>query len=178
MKNFLKVLMISLTFFVVNTSEVKAAEMYDVIFNEISLYNRNAQESSWIAAAILYASDTYEVDPILITAVMEAESRFNVKAISPVGAIGLMQLMPETAQMIGVNPYNVLENILGGTLYLKNQLNRFANYGRYSVTDAVAAYNAGAQAVINAGGVPNYYETRQYVINVANNYKNLHEKIS
>lgn len=178
MKNFLMVLMISLTFFVVNTSEVKAAEMYDVIFQEVNLYNPNAQESSWIAAAILYSADMYEVDPILITAVIEAESRFNFKAISQVGAIGLMQLMPETAQMIGVNPYNVLENILGGTLYLKHQLNRFANYGKYSVTDAVAAYNAGPQAVINACGVPNYYETRQYVINVANNYKKLVEKIS
>ena len=178
MRKLLIVVMISLTFFGVNTSEVKAAEMYDVIFQEVSLYNPNAQESSWIASAILYAADTYEVDPILITAVMEAESRFNYKAISPVGAIGLMQLMPETAQMIGVDPYNVLENILGGTLYLKNQLNRFSSYGKYSVTDAVAAYNAGAQAVINAGGVPHYDETRQYVINVANNYQNLLEKIS
>ena len=69
MKNFLMVLMISLTFFVVNTSEVKAAEMYDVTFQEVNLYNPNAQESSWIAAAILYSADMYEVDPILITAV-------------------------------------------------------------------------------------------------------------
>ena len=112
-----------------------------------------------------------------ITAVMESESRFNFRAVSPVGAIGLMQLMPETAQMIGVNPYNALENVLGGTLYLKKHLNRFSNYGRYSVTNAVAAYNAGPQAVLNAGGVPNYAETWQYVINVANNYHKIFKQI-
>lgn len=104
---------------------------------------------------------------------MEAESGFNVQSTSTAGAIGLMQLMPETAKMIGANPYNPLENILCGTLYLRNQLNQFSGYGQYAVTNAVAAYNAGAQAVINAGGVPNYSETRRYVINVANNYNRL-----
>ena len=178
MKKFLKALMIALTFFEVNAPEVKATEMYDVIFQEVHSYNENARESSWIASAILYAAETYEVDPILITAVMESESGFNFRAVSPVGALGLMQLMPETAQMLGVNPYNALENVLGGTIYLKNQLNRFSNYGRYSVTNAVAAYNAGPQAVINAGGVPNYAETRQYVINVANNYQKIFQQIS
>ena len=84
-----------------------------------------------------------------------------------------MQLMPETASAIGVNPYNPLENVLGGAIYLRNQLDRFSGYGKYAVTNAVAAYNAGAQAVINAGGVPNYSETRQYVVNVANNYQKL-----
>ena len=109
---------------------------------------------------------------------MEAESGFDFKSLSSVGAIGLMQLMPETANAIGVNPYNPLENILGGTMYLRNQLERFAGWGKYAVTDAVAAYNAGAQAVINAGGVPNYSETRQYVVNVANNYQKLIEKMN
>ena len=178
MKKWITALMISLTFFVVEESEVKAEEMYDVIFQEVHSYNENARESSWIASAILYAADTYEVDPILITAVMELESGFNFRAVSPVGALGLMQLMPETARMIGVNPYNALENVLGGTLYLKKQLNRFSNYGKYSVTNAVAAYNAGPQAVINAGGVPNYAETRHYVVNVANSYKKIFKRIS
>lgn len=94
----------------------------------------------------MYVSVEYEVDPILITAVMEAESGFNFQSTSTAGAIGLMQLMPETAEMIGVNPYNPLENILGGTIYLRNQFNRSSGYGQYAVTDAVAAYNAGAQA--------------------------------
>ena len=94
------------------------------------------------------------------------------------GAIGLMQLMPETAESIGVNPYNPLENIIGGTIYLKNQLNNFSGYGEYAVTDAVAAYNAGPNAVIKAGGVPNYSETRQYVVNVANNYNRIQKMMN
>jgi soluble lytic murein transglycosylase-like protein len=152
--------------------------LYDVIHQEVGYFNRSEKESDWIARAILYASSEYQVDPILITAVMEAESGFDFQSLSSVGAIGLMQLMPETANAIGVNPYNPLENILGGTMYLKTQLDRFADYGKYAVTDAVAAYNAGAQAVINAGGVPNYSETRQYVVNVANNYQKLLEMMN
>ena len=173
MKKLLAAILMSLTMFGVEISEVAAAEIYDVIYREVSCYNGNSQESSWIASAIMYASGEYQVDPILITAVMEAESGFNLHSTSSAGAIGLMQLMPETAKMIGVNPYNALENILGGTIYLKNQLNNFSGYGEYSVTDAVAAYNAGAQAVIRAGGVPNYAETRQYVVNVYNNYNRI-----
>ena len=169
MKKFLVALTITLSFI----GNVEAAELYDVIHREISYFNANDRESMWITQAILYAASEYQVDPILITAVMEAESEFNFQSTSPVGAIGLMQLMPETASAIGVNPYSPLENILGGAIYLRNQLDRFANYGRYAVTDAVAAYNAGSQAVINAGGVPNYSETRQYVVNVANNYQKL-----
>ena len=169
MKRFLVALLTSFTML----GNAEATGLYDVIRQEISYYNGNEKESDWITRAILYASSEYQVDPILITAVMEAESGFNFKSTSPVGAIGLMQLMPETASAIGVNPYNPLENVLGGAIYLRNQLDRFSGYGKYAVTDVVAAYNAGAQAVINAGGVPNYSETRQYVVNVANNYKKL-----
>ena len=84
-----------------------------------------------------------------------------------------MQLMPSTAAGLGINPHNPLENIIGGTIYIKNQLGRFKDWGTYSVTDAVAAYNAGPGAVEKYGGVPNYSETVHYVIKVANNYKNL-----
>ena len=173
MKKVIIIMMLSLSLLVTNFSEVKAAELFDVIHQEVSYHNGNEKESSWIASAILYASGEYQVDPILITAVMEAESGFNFQSTSSAGAVGLMQLMPETAQMIGVNPNNPLENILGGTIYLRNQLNRFSGYGQYAVTDAVAAYNAGPGAVIKAGGVPNYSETRQYVVNVYRNYNKL-----
>ena len=173
LKKFLMAMMSALMLFSFNFSEVKAADIFDVIHQEIRYFNGNEQESSWIASAILYASGEYQVDPILITAVMEAESGFNFQSTSSAGAIGLMQLMPETAQMIGVNPNNPLENVLGGTIYLRNQLNRFSGYGQYAVTDAVAAYNAGPGAVIKAGGVPNYSETRQYVVNVYRNYNKL-----
>jgi len=155
----------------------QAAEVYDVIYNDVLYYNENPAETQWITQAIYYAAGEYRLDPILLTAVMEAESGFCFTAVSSAGAIGLMQLMPETAAMLGVNPYNPLENVLGGASYLRTQLDNFADWGEYAVTDAVAAYNAGSQAVINYGGVPNYRETRQYVINVAANYQRLLEQL-
>ena len=98
--------------------EAEGAELYDVIYENVYYGNRNAEESQWITDAIIYAA-AYEVDPILITAIMEAESSFHFHSFSSVGAIGLMQLMPETARLLGVNPYNALENILGGVIYLR-----------------------------------------------------------
>ena len=153
--------------------EAEAVDYYSAIYQTINRYNGNEVECDWITRAILYASSEYQVDPILITAIMEAESNFDFHATSPVGAVGLMQLMPSTAAGLGVNPHNPLENIIGGTIYIKNQLGRFKDWGAYSVTDAVAAYNAGPGAVEKHGGVPNYSETVHYVIKVANNYKNL-----
>ena len=164
---------VSLCFILMFGGEAEAADYYSAIYQTVNRYNGNEVECDWITRAILYASSEYQVDPILITSIMEAESNFNFNATSPVGAIGLMQLMPSTAASLGVNPYNPLENIIGGTIYIKNQLGRFKNWGAYSVTDAVAAYNAGPGAVEKHGGVPNYSETVHYVIKVANNYKNL-----
>ena len=91
---------------------------------------------------------------------MEAESDYHLDSFSPVGAIGLMQLMPDTANGIGVNPYDPLQNVIGGTIYLKYQLDNFSGWGEYSVTCAVAAYNTGPQAVREYGGVPPYRETQ------------------
>ena len=155
------------------TGEAEGAELYDVIYNNVYSGNRNEAESQWITDAIMYASAAYEVDPILITAIMEAESSFRLDSFSRVGAIGLMQLMPETARSLGVNPYNALENILGGVIYLGNQIKRFASWGEYGVTYAVAAYNAGPGAGEKFGGVPNYAETQNYVVVVARNYNRI-----
>lgn len=148
-------------------------DAYTVIYGEVSAFNGNPQEAEWITKAILYASDTYGVDPLLVTAVMEQESHFNLDGASPAGAIGLMQLMPGTATMIGVNPYDPLDNVVGGVVYLRNQIEKFSDGGAYAVTNAVAAYNAGPQAVVQHGGVPPYEETRNYVIGVANHYNRL-----
>ena len=81
----------------------------------------NQEQTDWITNAILYASSTYSLDPLLLTALLEQESHFNLNAMSGAGAIGIAQLMPGTASMIGVDPYNPLENILGGASYLRTQ---------------------------------------------------------
>ena len=103
----------------------------------------------------------YSLGTDLVAAVVATESGFNPGAISPRGAVGLMQLMPDTARRFGVRDIHAIEdNLRGGTAYLRWLMDRFAG----NVALAVAAYNAGENRVINAGGrVPDIEETRRYV---------------
>lgn len=149
-----------------------ASELPDAIWMTVWQHNRDEAQARWIADAICYASSIYGVDPILITAVMESESGFNFAAFSNKGAIGLMQLMPDTAQMIGVDPYDPLSNILGGASHLRALLTSYADKGEYAATYAVAAYNAGSNAV-DTIGCPPYEETREYIVNVAEAYQRI-----
>ncbi|MBR1858815.1 MAG: lytic transglycosylase domain-containing protein [Selenomonadaceae bacterium] len=110
------------------------------------------------------AAAKYNVDPKLVRAVAIAESDLNQSAISSKGAIGVMQLMPETARSLGVDPYDVQQNIDGGTRYLKQLLDSFNG----DVQKAIAAYNAGSGAVRRYGGIPPYAETQRYVGRVMN----------
>lgn len=159
-----------------SAGEAEAADIYTVIADDVASYNGNAEQVDWITNAICYASAQYQVDPLLITAVMETESHFSFGTFyttSSAGAIGLMQLMPDTASAIGVNPFDPLDNVLGGASYLRTCLDDFAGYGGYAVTDAVAAYNAGPQAVYNYGGCPPYAETQDYIVKVSDSYNRL-----
>lgn len=118
---------------------------------------------------IAQAAHQYALDPALVRAVIHAESNFNASARSPKGAMGLMQLMPGTARMLGVTePHVPGHNILGGAQYLAGLLARFKN----DVALATAAYNAGPEAVQRYAGVPPYAETQVYVQRV----KILHQR--
>lgn len=111
----------------------------------------------------------YNVDPYLIFLVMEQESHFNTRAVSPKGARGLMQLMPGTGARFGVrHPHDAAQNIAGGTRYLRELLDKFNN----RVDLVLASYNAGEGAVIKFGHkVPPYAETRNYVKKISKQYK-------
>lgn len=110
------------------------------------------------------------LDPLLVKAVIQVESGENPAAVSPKGAMGLMQLMPETARAMGVqDPFKPHENVAGGVKYLAAMMDRFG--GRLDL--ALAAYNAGPNAVARYRGIPPYTETRNYVTRVLETYRRL-----
>ena len=129
--------------------------------------NRNAYDSYIRASAARHG-----VDPALMKAMMHTESAFNPNARSPVGAQGLMQLMPATARRFSVsNPWNPAENIEGSAKYIAWLLRRFNNNVEY----AVAGYNAGEGNVDKYGGIPPFKETRNYVQRVMSRYHTLYK---
>lgn len=115
-----------------------------------------------IINAVVASSREFNIPTGLILSVMREESDFNINAVSPKGAIGLMQLMPATAESVGINPYDPVQNVIGGVYYLRYCLNLKGG----NVALALACYNAGPN-----GGVPS--STFQYIKNIATFYKEI-----
>ena len=125
------------------------------------------QASVNVADAVSAASDRYRLDPDLLNSVIRAESGFNPRAVSPKGAQGLMQLMPDTASKLGVsNAFDPQANVDGGTRYLRELLERY----NFDIIKALAAYNAGAKRVEQYHGVPPYRETHAYVASIVRDF--------
>ena len=113
------------------------------------------------------ASAAYHLDPDLVNSVIHAESGFNSRAVSPKGARGLMQLMPGTANQLGVNDaFDPQANVGGGSRYLRELLERY----NFDLVKALAAYNAGPERVEQYRGVPPFRETRAYVARIVHEY--------
>jgi soluble lytic murein transglycosylase-like protein len=139
------------------TATSAGAETRQSLSGDHGVYSREIAE----------ASARYSVPERLIWAVIRVESGFDRRAVSPRGALGLMQLMPETAAILGVrDAFDARQNIHGGTRHLRAMMERFRNNPRL----AVAAYNAGEKAVATYGGVPPYPETQDYVTRVLRFY--------
>ncbi len=109
------------------------------------------------------AADRYGLPRNLVRSVITAESNWDPKAVSPKGASGLMQIMPATARLLGADPSDLEANIDAGVRYLRDMLLRF--HGK--LWHALAAYNAGPEAVERYGGVPPYQETVEYIVRVS-----------
>jgi soluble lytic murein transglycosylase-like protein len=119
------------------------------------------------SSMIAETARAHGLDPALLQAVAWQESRGRMSAVSVRGALGVMQLMPGTAAELNVDPLDVSDNIRGGALYLRRQLDRFGG----SVPLALAAYNAGPGAVLRFGGIPPYRETQNYVATILGRWR-------
>jgi hypothetical protein len=133
----------------------------------VATFPLQPQATLSIEQLVKEASEKHKLDPDFITSVIHAESGFNARAISPKGARGLMQLMPETASKLGVaNAFDPRANVDGGTRYLRGLLEQY----NFDVPKALAAYNAGPHRVDKYRGIPPYYETQAYVARIIKEY--------
>ena len=154
---------------ILNSNEKeRAVEIYDSTETPVTETRRRLENSAPTSTEgmIEAAARRFGVDSDLVKAIATAESNMNQDARSYVGAIGVMQLMPETAASLGVNPYNEKQNIEGGAHYIRQMLDKFNG----NLKNAIAAYNAGPGAVQKYGGVPPYSETQNYVGRVMDFY--------
>lgn len=150
----------------------------DIATDQIECFEKDVSPPAMVLAApparpqtlnefINTISDRQHIDPDLVNSVIHAESGFNPRAVSPKGARGLMQLMPQTASRLGVsNAFDPRSNVEGGARYLSELLQRY----NFDLIKALAAYNAGPQRVEQYRGVPPYYETRVYVAKIVRDF--------
>ena len=146
----------------------KNLEMAGPITSQGTFLNKglSAQQKLQVQALISKVAVEQGIEERLLKAVVQAESDFNPDEVSHTGAMGLMQLMPDTARELGVvDPFNPYQNLTGGSKYLKQMLTRFNG----DTSLALAAYNAGPGAVKRAGGIPNIAETKNYVSKILGN---------
>jgi hypothetical protein len=137
------------------------------------IVNKSVTEQKLMAVPTDLASNAarkYQLPDAFVRSVMKAESGFHPEVVSPKGAIGLMQLMPDTARQLGVDPRDPGQNAEGGAQYLRELLAKYENDPN-QVLLALAAYNAGPQAVERYHGVPPYPETRAYILRVLKNWE-------
>ena len=133
----------------------------------VNIVPANPLDPKFLAAEAARHNDLPEA---LIRSIMHAESGFQPDAVSPKGAIGLMQLMPETARELHADPHDPKQNVEAGAAYLRSLIIKYENQD-HQVWRAVAAYNAGPGAVDRFNGVPPYRETQDYVYRVLTEYK-------
>ncbi len=140
------------------TPEIKQRPMH-----QAKNRTENTYEKGSIKNMLVETAQKYGVNSDLVLALANAESGYRADAVSPVGAVGVMQLMPETASGLGVaDSFDPKQNIDGGVRYLKQMLEMFGG----DQSKALAAYNAGPGAVQKYGGIPPYSETQAYVKNI------------
>jgi soluble lytic murein transglycosylase-like protein len=157
----------------VQTTSVQATPATVAVYASV-LHRINPQLPRWqsrdLARRVLTNAERWRLDANMLVAVVTVESHWHTHAISRAGAVGLGQLMPGTAAILGVNPSNPAQNLSGAARYLSGLLQRF---GPNHFDLVFAAYNAGPKAVSEFGGIPPYYETQNYVVRVMNAWKEL-----
>jgi soluble lytic murein transglycosylase-like protein len=139
-----------------------AIAVYSKVLRHINPQMPNWQSRS-LARRVLVNAVRWRLDANMLVAVVTVESRWHTHALSRAGAIGLGQLMPGTAALLGVNPHDPAQNLSGAARYLRGLVQRFGSK-HYDLV--IAAYNAGPKAVSEYGGIPPFDETQNYVVRV------------